>query len=253
MFTPERQHKILEILQTNPSVRVSDLSEQLGVSEVTIRRDLDKMHEARQIRRIRGGAIRVERAAPEPPANYRTTEKADEKRRIGQAAAALIQDGEIAFIGSGTTALEVARNLIGRKNLTIITNALNVINTLAFEEGITLIHTGGMLRVSELSFIGHITDQSLRDLHPQKAIIGIRAVSLKDGLTNDFLPEVTTDRAILQAAPEVILVADHSKFGKISTAFVAPLSAVHRVVTDSGIQTEIITELQRMNIDVIIT
>jgi DeoR/GlpR family transcriptional regulator of sugar metabolism len=252
MFTPERQQKILEILQTNPCVRVTTLSEQLGVSEVTIRRDLDKMHEARQVQRIHGGATRVERAAPELPANYRMTDKVDEKSRIGKAAAGLIQDGEIVFIGSGTTALEVAKNLVGRKNLTVISNALNVINTLAFEESITLIHTGGLLRVSELSFIGYITDQSLRDLHPQKAVIGIHAVSLKDGLTNDFLPEVATDRAILQAAPEVILVADHSKFGKISVAFVAPLTAIHKVVTDSGIEPEIVTELCRMNIEVIV-
>jgi DeoR/GlpR family transcriptional regulator of sugar metabolism len=252
MFTSVRQHKILEILQSNPSVRVSYLSELFGVSEVTIRRDLDQMHEARQIQRIRGGAIRVERAAPEPPADYRTMEKADEKRRIGKAAAAMIHDGEIVFIGSGTTALEVAKNLTGRKKLTVITNAMNVINTLAFEESITLIHTGGLLRLSEFSFIGYITEQSLRDLHPQKVILGIHAFSLKDGLMNDYLPEVTTDRAILQAAPEVILVADHSKFGKISVAFVAPVSAVHKVVTDSGIRPEIVAELKRMNIEVIV-
>jgi DeoR/GlpR family transcriptional regulator of sugar metabolism len=129
---------------------------------------------------------------------------------------------------------------------------MNVINTLAFEESITLIHTGGLLRLSEFSFIGYITEQSLRDLHPQKVILGIHAFSLKDGLMNDYLPEVTTDRAILQAAPEVILVADHSKFGKISVAFVAPVSAVHKVVTDSGIRPEIVAELKRMNIEVIV-
>lgn len=252
MFTTMRQHKILEVMQSNPSVSVTYLSQLFGVSEVTIRRDLDAMHAVGQIQRIRGGAIRVEHAAPEPPADDRSAENAEEKRRIGRAAASLIHDGEIVFIGSGTTALEVAKNLIGRNNLTVITNALNVINTLVHETSITLVQTGGLLRLSEFSFIGYLTEQALRDLHPQKVILGIHAFSMKEGLMNDFLPEVTTDRAILQAAPQVILVADHTKFGKISVAFVAPATAVHKVVTDPGIQPEIVTELRRMNIEVII-
>jgi DeoR/GlpR family transcriptional regulator of sugar metabolism len=235
MFDHERQLKILKILEENASVRVTELSEMFGVSEATIRRDLDKLHERGQILRIHGGAVLVERATPEPPVIQRTAECNDEKRRIGVLAASLIQDGDTVFIGSGTTTLEVARNLVSRKELTVITNALPVINTLAQQEGICVIATGGLLRLSELSFIGHLTEQALHELRPHKVVMGIRAINLEDGLTNEYLPEVSTDRVIIQSAPEVILVADHTKFGKVSTALVAPITAISILVTDKDI------------------
>lgn len=251
MLNNKRQQQILHLLDENASVRVSELSKSFGVSEATVRRDLDSLHEMGRIQRIHGGAILVERAAPEPPVVHRTNENIAEKQRIGQAAASLVLDGETIFIGSGTTTLEVAKSLVNRQNLTVITNALPVINVLAQSEGISVIATGGLLRLSELSFIGYITDQALHEFRPQKVIMGIRAISLLGGLTNDYLPEVTTDRIIIQSAPEVILVADHTKFGKVSTAFVAPLSSIHKVITDSATPPEIIDELRRTNIEVL--
>jgi DeoR/GlpR family transcriptional regulator of sugar metabolism len=244
MFTYERQHKILQILEKNPSVRISDLSEWLGVSEATVRRDLDRLCEIGSIKRIHGGAVRVERTPPEAPVIQRTNVNIEEKRRIGNLAADLVEAGDTVFIGSGTTTLEVARCLAGRQDLTVITNAQTVINLLSQEEGITLIGTGGFLRSSELSFIGHLTEQVLRELRPQKVIMGIRAVSLEHGLTNDYMPEVSTDRVIIQSAPEVVLVADHTKFGKVATALVAPLSAIHTLVTDTGLDGEILAALR---------
>ena len=154
------------------------------------------------------GAHWLERG-PEPPVILRGSEMIEEKRRIGQAAASLIGDGETVFIGSGTTTLEVARCLIGRKNLTVATNALTVVNVLAQDQGISVISTGGLLRRSELSFVGHIVQQSLNELRPNKVIIGMRSISLNEGMTNDYLREVSTDRIIIRSAPEVIVVADH--------------------------------------------
>ena len=244
MFIYERQHKILQILEKSPSVRVSDLSVSLGVSEATVRRDLDKLHEVGQIRRIHGGAVLVERITPEAPVIQRTTENIEEKRRIGKLAASLVKEGETIFIGSGSTTQEVARNLIGRQNITVITNSMPVINLLSQEEGISLIATGGFMRSSELSLIGHLTELVLRELHPQKVIMGIRAISLAEGLTNDYLPEVSTDRVIIQSAPEVILVADHTKFGTVSTALVAHISAIQTLVTDSGIGADLLASLR---------
>jgi DeoR/GlpR family transcriptional regulator of sugar metabolism len=244
MFTYERQHKILQILEKNPSVRISGLSESLGVSEATVRRDLDRLCETGAIKRIHGGAVRMERTPPEAPVILRTTVNIEEKRRIGGLAAGLVNAGDTVFIGSGTTALEVARCLAGRQDLTVITNAQTVINLLSQEEGITLIGTGGFLRSSELSFIGYLAEQALRELRPQKVIMGIRAVSLDQGLTNDYIPEVSTDRVIIQSAPEVVLVADHTKFGKVATALVAPLTAIHTLVTDTGLDEDILVGLR---------
>ena len=252
MFNLERQQKILELLVTNSRVRVFELSELLEVSEATIRRDLEKLQESGRIARTHGGALLTGSAAPEPPVVYRFTVCADEKRRIGKAAAALIQDGDAVFIGTGTTAAEVAKNLIGRSQLTVVTNALTVLNVLANQEGITLISTGGLLRPSELSFVGHIADLALRELRPCKAIIGIRAITLEDGLTNQDVSEVNTDRVIIRAAPEIIVVADHSKFGNVSMALVAPVTAANKIVTDSGTPSEFIAQLTKLGIQVIV-
>jgi DeoR/GlpR family transcriptional regulator of sugar metabolism len=252
MFNQGRDQKILQILQKNTRARVSELSSWLEVSEATIRRDLDRLYELGQVQRFHGGAILVERAAPEQPVVQRMSENAEEKRRIARAAAGLIKEGETVFIGSGTTALEVARNLVNRKDLTVITNAFTVIDVLSQAEGVSLISVGGFLRRSELSFIGHITELSMRELRPQKAIMGIRAASLADGLTNDYLPEVSTDRVIIESAPEVILVADHTKFGKISTALVAPMTAIHKLVTDDQIPPHLVAGLRERGIEVLI-
>ncbi|MBC7225596.1 MAG: DeoR/GlpR transcriptional regulator, partial [Anaerolineae bacterium] len=199
-----------------------------------------------------GGAIALERAAPEPPVVLRMAECQEEKARIGRAAAELVRDGETIFLGSGTTTLEVARNLGHKKDLTVITNALNIANQLAGQEQITVIVAGGLLRHSELSMIGHLTEQMLRELRADKVIMGMRAISMEDGLTNDYLPETVTDRTIIQFAPEVILVADHTKFGKVATAFVAPVTAVRKIVTDDKAPQPILAELERVGIEVIV-
>jgi DeoR/GlpR family transcriptional regulator of sugar metabolism len=252
MFNYQRGQKIIEIIKTNPNVRVSELSESLQVSEATIRRDLDRLQKSGKVKRVHGGAILSEKAAPEPPVIQRASEQSAQKNRIGKAAADLIQEGDTVFIGSGTTAAAMAQHLLGRQNITVITNSLSIINSLVQEEGITLITTGGVLRLSELSFIGHITEEALEELRPNKVFMGIRAISLAGGLTNDFMPEVSTDRVIIQSAPEIILLADHTKFNIISTAFVAPLTAVHKIITDTETSPATIAELREKGIDILV-
>lgn len=248
----ERQRRILELLEQRENIRVSELSDLLNVSVATIRRDLNKLRDLGEVERFHGGAVLSLPSAPEPPVIQRSGENMAEKERIGKAAAALIQDGDVIFIGSGTTALEVARNILGHKNLTVITNALTVINLLSNEESVTLVSTGGIFRRSELSFIGHLAEQALSELRPQMVIMGIRAISLQDGLTNDYLPEVNTDRAIIRAASEVIIVADHSKFGKVSTAFVAPINVIHKLVTDDRTPKDMLASIQALGVEVIV-
>jgi DeoR/GlpR family transcriptional regulator of sugar metabolism len=249
----ERLQRIEHIIRERQYVRVTELSEHLGVSEPTIRRDLQKLEALGRLRREHGGAMAVEQATPEPPIRQRTGECVEEKRRIGQVAANLVQDGETIFLGSGTTALEVARHLDGKKNLTIITNAVTIANQLAGNTEITLVLTGGVLRHSELSMIGHIVEQTLKELRAEKVIISIPAISVEEGLTNANLLEMMTDRIILQFAPEVILVADHTKFGKVATGRVAPITAVQTIVTDDQAPPEMIKRLRTMGITVIQT
>ena len=120
------------------------------------------------------------------------------------------------------------------------------------KEKIDLIGLGGVLRDSELSFIGHITEQSLYEVRADKVLIGIRAISLEQGLTNDYLPETLTDRAILNAGRETIVVADHTKCGVISTAFLAPLTAMRTLVTDKGTDPDFIEALRSLGVNVIV-
>jgi DeoR/GlpR family transcriptional regulator of sugar metabolism len=247
----ERLQLIERFINERQHVRVAELSKYFAVSEPTIRRDLQKLEEMGRIRRAHGGASAVEQAMPEPPIDQRIVECVEEKRCIGQAAAQLVQDGETIFLGSGTTTLEVARNLHEKKNLTVITNAINVAQCLASNTDINVIVTGGVLRHSELSMIGYIVEQTLKELHADKVIVSMRAISVDEGLTNDNLLETMTDRKIIQLAHEVILVADHSKFDKVSTAVVAPITAVHKVVTDAQTSQETIQRLRTLGITVI--
>jgi DeoR/GlpR family transcriptional regulator of sugar metabolism len=120
-------------------------------------------------------------------------------------------------------------------------------------EGVTVVVVGGMLRPSELSLIGHITDQAIREVRVDKVIIGITALSVNAGLSNDYLPEVMTDRSILAMASEVILVADHGKFGKIESGYVAPLSRISTLVTDCGTSPAFLDQIRGMGIKVIVT
>lgn len=252
MLREERKRKISQFIKENKKATVTELSELFGVSESTIRRDLEELDEQGVIQRAHGGAVVVERAAPEPPIIQRMVENEEAKRSIGQAAAELVRDGETVFLGSGTTTLEVARNLVKRDNLTVITNALNIANLFAGKSYITVIVIGGLLRHSELSMIGHFTEQVLKELHADKVIMGMRAISVEEGLTNDYLPETMTDRMIIQFAPEVILVADHTKFGKVSTAYVAPVKQITTLVTDAETDPALLIRLREMGIQVIV-
>jgi DeoR family transcriptional regulator of aga operon len=248
----DRQAQILQLISRQQRVSVAEICEKFSISEATARRDLETLAVEGRLQRVHGGAIALSQAPAEAPILQRQGEQAEEKMRIGQAAAALVQDGETVFLGSGTTVLEAARNLRSRQNLTVITNSLPVVNVLAGLETITLICLGGILRDSELSFIGHLTEQALAEVRADKVLIGTRAISLGQGLTNDYLPETMTDRAILKAGRQVVVVADHTKFGRISTALLAPVDSVHTIVTDSRPPDDFLAAMKEGGIQVII-
>ncbi len=249
---PERQKQILSRLTRHGRLSVTEIVEQFSISEATARRDLESLAAQGKVQRVHGGVIAVEKAPPELPILERESEQADEKVRIGRTAASLVADKETVFLGSGTTVLEVARNLRNRKNLTVITNSLPVLNMLAGLKEITVISLGGMLRDSEMSFIGHVTEQALSELHVDKVFMGTRGLSVEHGLTNDYLQETLTDRAILKIGREVIIVADHTKVNRVATALLAPLTSVHTLVTDSNTDKKFIQALKKLDIHVIV-
>ena len=244
----ERQNNILSLVAHQGRLSVAEIVEQFEVSEATARRDLESLAEQGRLQRVHGGAISLKQAPPELPILQREQEQLATKQRIGQAGAALVRDGETIFLGSGTTVLEVARNLKARRGLTVITNSLPVMNTLSGLPDITVVALGGVLRASELSFIGHITEQALAEVRADRVIIGVHAISLENGLTNDYLPETMTDRAILKCGREVIVVADHTKVNAVATAFLAPLTSIHVLVTDEETPADFLDMLRQSGV-----
>ena len=241
----ERQTLLLRLIEQQGRISVAEICEQFSVSLATARRDLEALADLGRVQRVHGGAIAVRKAPPEAPVLQRAAEHAEEKHRIGRCAAGLVADGETVFLGSGTTVLEVARNLRQRQALTVITNSLLVVNALADKGDLTLISLGGIFRASEMSFIGHVAEQALAEVRADKIFMGIRAIDLEHGLTNDYLPETMTDRAILRAGREVMVVADHTKCGSVSAAYVAPLSAMHLLITGAEVSPEFAAALAR--------
>ena len=247
----ERQQRIRALILQNQRVNIDELVTCFDISPATARRDLEALASRGWVQRVHGGAIVVQHAPPEPPVLQRTAEQAEEKRRIAIAAAGLIADGDTVFLSSGTTSLEVAHHLRNRRGLTVITNSLAVLNTLAECPEIILVALGGMFRHSELSFTGHMTEQAMSDLRADKVIFGIRAIHEKEGLMNDSLQETMTDRAILRLGRQIIVVADHTKLGRTATVAVASLSAIHILITDDQAPPDFVAALAAQGIRVI--
>jgi len=252
LLREERHQQILDIARKQSRVIPIELSRTLGVSEITIRRDIQELAAKGFLKRAHGGAILAKPAIEEPPILHRMLQNSEYKDAIGRATAKLIKDGDSIFLSSGSTTAYVARHLVNRKKLTVVTNALNIGTELATAEDLTVVVVGGMLRPSELSLVGHIAELSLKEIRVEKVLIGIPAISLEHGLTNDYLPEVLTDRAILNMASKLILVADHTKFNKVASAYVSPLERVTTLVTDKLTDPFMLDKIRQLGIEVIL-
>ena len=247
----ERQEDILQFIENSRRISIADITQRFNISEATARRDLEFLATQEKIRRVHGGAIALHPTQSELSIYQRMSDQAANKQKIGMAAAELVQDNETVFLGSGTTVLEVARTLVKHRNLAIITNSLLVVNALAEQSTMTIISLGGILRQSEQSMIGHITEDALSELRADKVIMGIHGIDLENGLTNHYLPETMTDRKILQLSKKVIIVADHTKCERTSVSRVAPLSVISTLVTDFDVSPEFVTALTGQGIEVI--
>ena len=204
------------------------LARDLGVTRSTIRRDLARLSADGALVRTYGGA-----AARSPTGAHDTPDpRLAEKRAIGAAAAALVEDGQTIAISSGTTALELARHLVDRR-LTVITNALDVVGVLLDRPGIELVVLGGVVRPGMHSLLGHLPELALRELRADALFMGIGALSAEHGLMNDAIPEILTDRALRRASMACVVLADSSKLGAVAAAYVFGIEEVDTLVTDA--------------------
>lgn len=251
MLKTARQRQIRQLVDERGEVAVAELNEMLDVSEATIRRDLEQMAEMGWVRRTHGGALRVEAGGSEPPIKERLTENAAEKEAIARLAAGLVQPGETVFLGSGSTVREMAPLLAQLPNLTVITNSLPVVNALAASE-VELIVIGGMLRQSEQSMVGHVAEAAIREFRADRVFMGIAALDVQQGLTSDFLPEALTDRSILAIGRQTVILADHSKFGRVNSVFLAPVTAADVIIGGEQAPGAIVAALNELGVQVML-
>jgi DeoR/GlpR family transcriptional regulator of sugar metabolism len=212
---------------------VAELAEVTGASEMTIRRDLEVLADQGVLERYHGGARSLLLRGEEPPFVLRAQDGLEAKRRIAAEVAALIADGESVVIDSGTTCLEVARALHGRR-LTVMPLSLHAANALADAPQLTLLLPGGRPRPGELALTGPLAQASLAALRFDTAVIGCCGLTAADGLTAHDLDDAAVKRAAIASSRRVIAVAEAAKLSRTALAFVAPASALHAVVTDQA-------------------
>lgn len=250
--TVERRVLILEKLDQHGQVDVISLSKELGVTEVTIRNDLARLEQKNMLIRARGGAIKVDRVGIDFALSDKNRQHSEEKSRIGKAAAALIEDGDTIILDSGTTTLEITKNLEQINGLTVITNALNVASQLAENINATVIVPGGFLRKNSLSLVGGSAEESLRNYFCDKLFIAVDGISSAYGLSTPNVEEAHLNRIMIEIAKKVIVVTDSSKFNKRSLAFIAATSEIDVIVTDSGLPQEEQKKLENAGVQLII-
>jgi DeoR family transcriptional regulator of aga operon len=235
MLNEERRRAILEIMNRDGRVLVTELSQQFQTSQVTIRKDLELLHEQRHLHRTHGGALPSRDGALEDP-TLREKEQLHRKDKlhIANAAARLVNEGQVVILDSGTTTTAVARALRNFHNLTIVTNAVNIAAELVGTR-VDVILTGGTLRKNSFSLVGPIAEETLRHLSADTLFLGVDGFDVHYGLTTPNLLESKVNRVMVEVAKRVIVVCDSSKFGRRSLSRIGPTSVVHQVITDHGI------------------
>ncbi len=251
LLPEDRLRVITDLIRERGSVRGRDLVDVLGVTDETIRRDLARLAEQGLVRRAHGGAVAL-RASDETDTSFRLREHEREKIAIGRRASELVLDGSSIILDSGTTTLCLARALHGKQDLVVVTTAVTNALELVGNPRTTVIMTGGVIRPTTYGASGQLAAATLRGLHVDQTFLAIHSVSVEGGLTYPLFEEVDAKRAMIEAASEVILLADHSKFGRQALVRVAPITSVQRIITTPGIDPTEAAAIRDLGIDLII-
>lgn len=250
MSLPERHNYIMDTLHQQGSVSVTALSEQLKVSEVTIRKDLSLLEKKNMLYRAHGSAILINPYINDRHVNEKEKLFSEEKREIGSFAAKLITPNDTILIASGTTLQALAREIRPQDHLTAITAALNVATILAKEKDIDVIQLGGVLRNSSVSAVGPYAEMMLRNFSCSKLFIGVDGIDIDYGLSTTNLMEANLNRVMIECAQKVIVLTDSSKFGRKGFSKICDLNQVDQIITDSGIPAHTHEKLLDLGIEV---
>ena len=251
MRQAERLGSILEELSSDGAVEVAQLSERLDVSAATIRRDLELLEQQRLLTRTHGGAV-GQGVLYELPLRYKSARHHEEKKRIAAAAAERVADGWAIGLTGGTTTTEVARAVIDRQRLTVVTNALNIASELAVRPNLKLVVTGGYARSESYELVGPLAEQALAGLNLDVVFLGVDGMSTAAGITTHHEVEAHTNRALIERARRVVVVTDSSKIGVVAFAQICPIDRVHEVITDPGVDEEHRSALRDAGVAVVI-
>lgn len=232
MHAHERHKIILELIAEHGAVTVAELCERLDISDMTVRRDFSTLERSGLLRRIHGGAVSARGRSYEPPVLARVHKARAAKQAIGRFASSLVREGDSIALDIGTTTLELARNLLHIRDITVLTNCLPIANVLVDQPEIRLMLCGGIVRPGEHSLIGPVAAETLSRFYVDKAFIGIGGIDLKAGLTEYNLEDAEVKQHMIKNCERCILLTDSSKFDLKTFASVAPLSAVDEIVTD---------------------
>jgi DeoR family transcriptional regulator, fructose operon transcriptional repressor len=230
MMVGERRRKIVDVLQSDDRAQVGELAARFGVSQSTIRRDLQLLSETGVVERTHGGVLPPSRF--EPSFGQKETENRGQKRAIARAAAQLVQHGHTVFLDGGTTTLELARELRTRNDITIASNSVPIAVELA--NRVRLILTGGSVKESTLALVGPIAERSIEQMHVDIAFIGMNGVSSGAGFTTPTWEEAATKVRMIRAGRLAVVLADSSKLGTVTFAHVARPDEVDLLITDEA-------------------
>lgn len=235
MLAHQRQVRILSELRRTGAVRVADLTELLGVSDMTIRRDLEALVASGAAHKVHGGAVLADQVAHEPGFEVKSQLEQSAKHAIAAHAVSLIEPGAAVALSAGTTTWAMARLIASVPGITVVTNSTAVADAIATLDPVNpappVILTGGV-RTPSAALVGPVADRTIATMHVDQLFLGVHGMDERAGFTTPNLGEAATDRALIESAREVIVLADASKWGVVGLADIAPLSAAHMVITD---------------------
>lgn len=252
MLIDERRQHILSLVQNEGRVVVGELSRTLGISQITIRKDLEHLQSRGLLQRTHGGALRVQSGALfDPSLQEKQKQHSQEKRRIAEEAARMVQEGQCVMLDSGTTTTAVAHALKRFSQLTLITNAMNIAAELTSTD-FEVILIGGSLRKNSFSLVGPLAEDVLEEMHADILFLGVDGFDVATGITTPNFLESRVNRAMARAARRVVVVCDSTKFNRRSLSRIIPTSAVHCVITDTNIPREAEDALRSQNVELIL-
>ncbi|MCX6237980.1 MAG: DeoR/GlpR family DNA-binding transcription regulator [Bacteroidia bacterium] len=252
MLPHQRREKILEMIKEDGHAKVLQLSKIFKVTEVTIRQDLEKLEKDDFVVREHGGAYLKNVGIQVKNISLQNQENLTEKAAIAQKAVEFINNGDTIILDSGSTTTEIAKLITGFKNLTVITNSLNIALILGADPEINLVVTGGEFKAPTLSLTGQKAADFFDNLHVDKLFLATAGITLKSGLTYPSISDICVKRAMIESANVVYLVADATKIGKSSFASLGALSLIEYLITDSKITEEDKVMFEKHDIKLII-